>query len=63
MVIVRGVNVFPSSISAVVERFPSIAEYRVTVHRRGELDDLKLEIEAMKKRRDKWPSNSISPSG
>ena len=45
MVIVRGVNVFPSSIAAVVERFPRIAEYRVVVQRRGELDDLKLEIE------------------
>lgn len=45
MVIVRGVNVFPSSIAAVVERFLRIAEYRVIVQRRGELDDLKLEIE------------------
>ncbi len=46
MVIVRGVNVFPSSIAAVVERMPTIAEYRVIVQRRGELDDLKLELEA-----------------
>lgn len=46
MVIVRGVNIFPSSIAAVVERFPSIAEYRVIVERRGQLDDLKLEVEA-----------------
>ena len=46
MVIVRGVNVFPSSIAAVVERFPQVAEYRVVVQRRGELDDLKLEIES-----------------
>lgn len=46
MVIVRGVNVFPSSIAAVVERFPAIGEYRMLVQRRGELDDLKLEVEA-----------------
>ncbi len=41
-----GVNVFPSSIAAVVQRFPMIAEYRVIVQRRGQLDDLKLELEA-----------------
>lgn len=46
MVIVRGVNIFPSSIAAVVERFPAISEYRVLVERRGQLDDLKLEVEA-----------------
>lgn len=46
MVIVRGVNVFPSSIAAVVQRFPMVAEYRVVVQRRGQLDDLRLELEA-----------------
>lgn len=45
MVVVRGVNVFPSSIEAVVRRFPEIAEYRVTIRRRGQLDDLTLEVE------------------
>ena len=45
MVVVRGVNVFPSSIEAVVRRFPEIAEYRVTIRRRGQLDDLTLEAE------------------
>lgn len=46
MVIVRGVNIFPSSIEAVVRRFPEIGEYRVIIGRRGQLDDLRLEIEA-----------------
>jgi phenylacetate-CoA ligase len=45
MVVVRGVNVFPSSIEAVVRRFPQIGEYRVTIRRRGQLDDLTLEVE------------------
>ncbi len=45
MVVVRGVNVFPSSIDAVLNRVPGIAEYRVLIRRRGELDDLKLEVE------------------
>jgi phenylacetate-CoA ligase len=46
MLVVRGVNIFPSSIEAVVRRFPEISEYRVTIRRRGELDELALEIEA-----------------
>ena len=46
MVVVRGVNVFPSSIEAVVRRFPEIAEYRVTIRRRGQLDELTLEVES-----------------
>ncbi|MCC6509237.1 MAG: AMP-binding protein [Pirellulaceae bacterium] len=45
MVVVRGVNVFPSSIAAVVERFPAVMEYRVTICRRGQLDDLILDLE------------------
>lgn len=46
MLVVRGVNIFPSSIEAVVRRFPQIAEYRVTVRRRGQLDELALEVES-----------------
>lgn len=46
MVVVRGVNIFPSSIEAVVRRFPEIGEYRVTIRRRGQLDDLALEVES-----------------
>ncbi len=46
MVVVRGVNIFPSSIDAVLRRFPDVAEYRVTVVRKGQLDELILELEA-----------------
>jgi phenylacetate-CoA ligase len=46
MLVVRGVNIFPSSIEAVVRRFPEIAEYRITIRRRGQLDELTLEVEA-----------------
>jgi len=45
MVVVRGVNVFPSSIDAVVREFPQVNEYRVLVRRRGQLDDLALQVE------------------
>ena len=43
MIVIRGVNVFPSSIDAIV-RECSDREYRVTVSRRGELDRLSIEL-------------------
>lgn len=45
MMIVRGVNIFPSSIEEVVRGFPEVAEYRLTVRKRGQLDELLLEVE------------------
>lgn len=46
MVTVRGVNLFPSSIEAIAREFTSIQEYRVIVSRSGELDEVRLEVEA-----------------
>lgn len=45
MLVVRGVNVFPSAIDNIVRSFPEVAEYRLTVSRRGSLDSLALAIE------------------
>ena len=45
MIIIRGVNVFPSSVEQIVRSFPEIVEYRLTVRREGELDQLLVEIE------------------
>jgi phenylacetate-CoA ligase len=45
MLIVRGVNVYPSAIEAIVREFPEIAEFRITVTREGPLDALGLEVE------------------
>lgn len=45
MVIVRGVNVFPSAVEQIVRSFPEIAEYRVFVRRVAEMDQLTVEIE------------------
>lgn len=44
MLIVRGVNVFPSAIEAVVRRFP-VEEFRIEVFREGELDEVRLLLE------------------
>ena len=45
MLIIRGVNVYPSAIESIVREFSEIAEFRVIVTRDGVLDELALEIE------------------
>jgi phenylacetate-CoA ligase len=45
MIQVRGNNVYPSAIEAIVRRFPNVAEYRLFVDRSNPLADLRLEIE------------------
>ncbi|HMO13885.1 MAG TPA: phenylacetate--CoA ligase family protein [Pirellulaceae bacterium] len=45
MMVVRGVNVFPSSIEQILHGFPEIIEYRITVSKSGAMDQLKVEIE------------------
>jgi len=45
MMIVRGVNIFPSSVEHILHGFPEIVEYRLIAHKRGEMDALTVEIE------------------
>ncbi|RMF36769.1 MAG: phenylacetate--CoA ligase family protein [Planctomycetota bacterium] len=45
MVTVRGVNVFPSGIDAIVRQFPQVAEYQVRILRRGAMDELVVDAE------------------
>jgi len=46
MLVVRGVNIFPSAVDAVVRAFPEVAEYRVHVSRTGEMTELSIEVES-----------------
>ncbi len=47
MLIIRGVNVYPSQIEAVLVGLPGIApHYQLVVERRGNLDELTVEVEA-----------------
>jgi phenylacetate-CoA ligase len=48
MVIVRGVNVYPSAIEAVVRRFGDIAEYRVDLTDERGMAELAITIEPVK---------------
>lgn len=45
MMIIRGVNVYPSAIERILRSFPEIIEYRMTVYNESSLDQLKIEIE------------------
>jgi phenylacetate-CoA ligase len=45
MLIVRGVNIFPSSVEQILRAFPEVVEYRVTATKHGALDALVVEIE------------------
>ncbi|MBI2204674.1 MAG: phenylacetate--CoA ligase family protein [Candidatus Rokubacteria bacterium] len=46
MLIVRGVNVFPSAIEGIVRRFAAIDEFQIEVFRAGELDEVRVLVEA-----------------
>lgn len=46
MVVVRGVNLFPAAVDAVVRSVPGIGEYRVEVSRAGALVEVTLCVEA-----------------
>jgi phenylacetate-CoA ligase len=45
MFTVRGNNVFPTAVEAILRRFPEVAEFRLTVTDRGPLAEAKLEVE------------------
>lgn len=45
MVIVRGMNIYPTAIEQILHSFPEIVEYRVTARRHGSLDELVVEVE------------------
>jgi phenylacetate-CoA ligase len=49
MIVVRGVNVFPSSIDAIMQSFEQVDEYRLTVSRDQSMDQLTMEIEPIPK--------------
>lgn len=45
MLIIRGVNVFPSSVESVLRSFPEVVEFRITARKRGAMDELAIEVE------------------
>ncbi len=45
MMVIRGVNIFPSSIDQILRSFPEVIEYRITARKVGSMDQLFVEIE------------------
>jgi phenylacetate-CoA ligase len=45
MIVVRGVNVFPSSLEAIVREQEPTAEFRIILSRQDELDQIQIEVE------------------
>jgi phenylacetate-CoA ligase len=46
MLIVRGVNVFPSAVEEIVRRFPSVEEFQIEVFREEHLDEIRVLLDA-----------------
>ena len=46
MVVIRGVNVYPSSVDAIVRRFEEVEEYQVIHEKKGEMSEIRLQVEA-----------------
>jgi phenylacetate-CoA ligase len=45
MLVIRGVNIFPTSIEQIIASFPEIVEWRMTVEKIGVMDSLRIELE------------------
>jgi phenylacetate-CoA ligase len=45
MLIIRGMNIYPTAIEQILHSFPEVVEYRMTARRRGALDELVIEVE------------------
>jgi phenylacetate-CoA ligase len=54
MLIVRGVNVFPSAIEDVIRRFPEVAEFQIEVETAREMDELVIRLDARPGRGEAW---------
>jgi phenylacetate-CoA ligase len=45
MLIIRGVNIFPSAVEQIVRSFPEVLEFRMIVRKVDEMDQLGVEVE------------------
>jgi phenylacetate-CoA ligase len=45
MLVVRGINVFPSALEGIVRRFAGVDEFQIEVFRRGAMDEVRLLLE------------------
>ncbi len=48
MMVIRGVNIFPTAIEQILCEFAEVAEYRMIATKRGAMDELRIEVEDAK---------------
>jgi phenylacetate-CoA ligase len=46
MTVIRGVNIYPSAVDAIVNHISGISEYRVTISKQGAMAEISVEIES-----------------
>jgi phenylacetate-CoA ligase len=45
MLIIRGMNIYPTAIERILHGFPEVVEYRITARKQGAMDELVIEVE------------------
>ena len=45
MMIIRGMNIYPTAIEQILHSFPEVVEYRITARKHGAMDELVVEVE------------------
>lgn len=45
MMIIRGMNIYPTAIEQILHSFPEVVEYRMTARKHGAMDELLIEVE------------------
>jgi phenylacetate-CoA ligase len=45
MLIIRGMNIYPTAIEQILHGFPEVVEYRITARQHGAMDELVIEVE------------------
>jgi phenylacetate-CoA ligase len=45
MMIIRGMNVYPTAVEQILHSFPEVVEYRLTARKHGAMDELIVEVE------------------
>jgi phenylacetate-CoA ligase len=45
MLVIRGMNVYPSAIEQILHSFPEVVEFRITARNQGSMDELLIEVE------------------
>ncbi len=45
LLVVRGINVFPSAVENIVRQFPDVGEFAVDIYRKNEMDEIEIRLE------------------